>query len=246
MPISRRNLIRSTAAAMPSLALSGASKAAETRAAQLKVVFTGGHPGDPECGCGGTIARYTDLGHQVVLLYLNRGEAFCGAARAGECGAVRTAEAERACRILRARAAFAGQYDGRSILDNQHYDDFRQLLDAEKADIIFAHWPIDRHRDHRASSMLVLDAWLRGGRKSALYFYEVTEDTMMFTPAEFVDISSVAARRQAACYAHSSQQPEKWYPKQVALTRHRGTESGHSEAEAFVRHWESKPGLLPG
>ncbi len=37
---------------------------------KLKVVVTGGHPGDPEYGCGGTIARYTDLGHEVVLLYL--------------------------------------------------------------------------------------------------------------------------------------------------------------------------------
>ena len=41
---------------------------------KLKVVVTGGHPGDPEYGCGGTIARYTDLGHEVVLLYLNDGE----------------------------------------------------------------------------------------------------------------------------------------------------------------------------
>jgi hypothetical protein len=33
-----------------------------------KVVVTGGHPGDPEYGCGGTVARYADLGHSVVLL----------------------------------------------------------------------------------------------------------------------------------------------------------------------------------
>ena len=41
---------------------------------KLKIVVTGGHPGDPEYGCGGTIAHYTDLGHDVVLLYLNKGE----------------------------------------------------------------------------------------------------------------------------------------------------------------------------
>jgi LmbE family N-acetylglucosaminyl deacetylase len=28
---------------------------------RLKVVVTGGHPGDPEYGCGGTVARYSDL-----------------------------------------------------------------------------------------------------------------------------------------------------------------------------------------
>src|SRR5258708_13934376 len=38
---------------------------------KLKIVVTGGHPGDPEYGCGGTVARLTALGHEVVLLYLN-------------------------------------------------------------------------------------------------------------------------------------------------------------------------------
>ena len=207
--------------------------------------MAGGHPGDPECGCAGTISRYADLGHEVVLLYLNRGEGYCQGAEPGQCGAVRTAEAQNACRILKARAAFAGQYDGRAIVDNAHYDEFRRLLDSEKADIVFAQWPIDRHRDHRALSLLVLDAWLQGGKKPALYFYEVADDTMMFSPNDFVDISSVESRRRAACYAHASQQPEKWYPRQVELTRSRGVEGGFPQAEGFLRHWESKRGLLP-
>jgi hypothetical protein len=40
---------------------------------KLKVMVAGGHPGDPEYGCGGTVARFTSLGHEVVLLYLNDG-----------------------------------------------------------------------------------------------------------------------------------------------------------------------------
>ncbi len=176
---------------------------------------------------------------------MNRGEGFCKGADPSECGSVRTGEAAEACRILKARPAFAGQYDGQAIVDNAHYEDFRRLLEREKADIVFAQWPIDRHRDHRALSMLALDAWLRGGKKSAFYFYEVTEDTMMFSPAEFVDISGVESRRRAACYSHASQQPEKWYPAQAQLTRLRGGEGGFAQAEGFVRHWESRRGLLP-
>ena len=235
MAISRRNFIAGATAA----SLAGAT------GDRLKIVVTGGHPGDPECGCGGTIARYTDLGHEVVLLYLNRGEGYCKEAEAGECGVVRTAEALKACVILKARAAFVGQYDGRAIVDNAHYDEFRRVLDAEKPAIVFAQWPIDTHRDHRALSTLVLDAWLAGGKQFALYFYEVTEDTMMFSPTEFVDITAVESRRRAACYAHASQQPEKWYPKQAELTRQRGAQSGFAQAEGFLRHWESKRGLLP-
>ena len=236
LPISRRELIAS-AMALPLLA--------ESPAHPLKIVVAGGHPGDPECGCAGTIARYTALGHNVVLLYLNRGEGFCGGASLSRCADIRTAEAEKACQVLNARALFGGQYDGRAIVDPPHYDDFARVLAAESPDLVFTHWPIDRHRDHRAVSMLTLDAWLKAGKRFALYYYEVAEDTMMFSPGDYVDISLVESRRRAACYAHASQQPDKWYPKQVEITLFRGGESGFQQAEAFVRHPESKIGLLP-
>jgi LmbE family N-acetylglucosaminyl deacetylase len=244
--ISRRILV-SSAASVPLLTALGEERASSPPSPHFKIVVTGGHPGDPECGCAGTIARYTSLGHDVVLLYMNRGEGFCKGGDPGRCGAVRTEEARKACEILKARTAFVGQIDGQSIVDNAHYEDFRHLLDSEKPDIVFAQWPIDQHRDHRALSLLVLDAWLRGGKKSALYYYEVFEDTMMFSPAEYVDISDAAVEslRRAACYAHASQNPDKWYPGQVALTRFRGSQSGHPQAEGFLRHWESKNAFLP-
>jgi LmbE family N-acetylglucosaminyl deacetylase len=110
---------------------------------------------------------------------------------------------------------------------------------------VFTQWPVDSHRDHRAVSSLTLDAWLQSKGKFALYYYEVAEDTSMFKPNEYVDISAVAAQRRAACYAHASQQPDKWYPKQVEITRARGTESGFREAEGFLRHADSKRIALP-
>lgn len=211
----------------------------------LKIVVVGGHPGDPECGCAGTIARYTNMGHEVVLLYLNRGEGYCGGESLSRCASIRTEEAGKACQILKARAAFAGQYDGRAIVDAEHYAAFTRVLAAENPDVVFTQWPIDHHRDHRAVSLLTLDAWLTGGRKFALYYYEVAEDTTMFSPAEYVDISSVEPRRRAACYAHVSQQPDKWYPKQEEITRTRGRESGFGQAEGFARHPDSRRAMLP-
>ncbi len=234
--ISRRSFLTS-AASLPLLA--------ESSAHASKIVVAGGHPGDPECGCAGTIARYTDLGHDVVVLYLNRGEGFCGGESHDRCAGIRTGEALKACRILKARAAFAGQIDGRAIVDAAHYDAFTRLLSAENPDVVFTQWPIDRHRDHRAVSMLTLDAWYQTGKRFALYYYEVAEDTATFSPTDYVDISAVESRRHAACYAHASQKPDQWYPKQVDITRFRGSESGYAQAEAFLRHRESKHGLLP-
>lgn len=223
----------------------GAAQALRAAASSLKVVVAGGHPGDPECGCAGTIARYSDNGHEVVLLYLNRGEGYCGGASLERCADIRTGEARKACQILKARAAFAGQYDGRAIVDGSHYEAFARVLMAEKPDVVFTQWPIDSHRDHRAVSVLTLDAWLQAGKRFALYYYEVAEDTMMFTPADYVDISSVESRRRDACFAHASQQPDKWYPKQVEITRAHGRAKGVAQAEAFLRHPESQGGLLP-
>src|SRR3954467_7733154 len=77
----------------------------------LKVVVVGGHPDDPESGCGGTMARLADLGHDVVAMYLTRGEAGIAGKAADEAAQIRTAEAQEACRILKARPIFAGQID---------------------------------------------------------------------------------------------------------------------------------------
>jgi len=46
---------------------------------------------------------------------------------------------------------------------------------------VFVQWPIDKHRDHRALSNLVLDAWMESGKKAAFIYYDIAEDTMMFT-----------------------------------------------------------------
>jgi LmbE family N-acetylglucosaminyl deacetylase len=208
----------------------------------LKVIVTGGHPGDPEYGCGGTIARYADLAHEVVLLYLNDGVP-AGKPRDG----VRIAEAKAACEILKARPLFAGQIDGDAVVDRAHSEAFRKTFQAEQPDVVFTHWPIDNHADHRAISMLVYDAWLRMKKSFALYYYEVSngEDTVQFSPTHYVDISGSEARKRQACFAHASQSPERFYALQEQVTRLRGIERGCAQAEGFIRHVQSPDFSLP-
>ncbi|MFO1458358.1 MAG: PIG-L deacetylase family protein [Verrucomicrobiota bacterium] len=212
---------------------------------KLRVMVTGGHPGDPEYGCGGTIARYADRGDEVLLLYLNKGDPAETASRPAS--EVRVSEAGEACRVLGARPVFAGQIDGHAVVDPEHYERFRKLLQEQSPDAVFTHWPIDNHADHRAMFNLVYDAWIRLGRKFALYFYEVStgEDTVQFSPTDYVDITATAARKRKACYAHASQSPDRYYALQESVTRMRGLESGSNQAEAFVRHVQSPPFPLP-
>ena len=225
--------------------LASAAAAHEVSSSKRKVIVAGGHPGDPEYGCGGAIARFADLGYDITLLYLNRGEKGCPGKSADACGSTRAAEAARACEILGARPKFSDQIDGEAVVDAPHYDSFHRLLEAEAPNLVLTHWPIDNHRDHRAITMLVYDAWLRMNKSFALYYYEVSdgEDTTMFSPTDYVDISRTAARKRAACYAHASQSPERYYALQEQVTRFRGIESGYAQAEAFVRQVGSQEKL---
>lgn len=226
----------------------GADAVAAAPKRRMKVIVAGGHPGDPEYGCGGTVARYTDLGHEAVLLYLNRGDAgFMEKPPAEDTAPMRMAEAAKACQILKARPMSAGQFNGKAVVDGPHYDEFRKILEAERPDVLITQWPIDGHRDHRAISALAYDAWLRMGKKCAFYYYEVSngEDTLMFAPTHYVDITLVEARKRAACYAHASQTPDRYYALQSQVTKFRGLESGYAQAEAYIRHAQSPYDALP-
>ncbi len=248
-PITRRNLLVTSGLAVGTVAASLANaQADEAPGHRLKVVVAGGHPGDPEAACGGTLARLVDLGHEVVALYVTRGEGGIRGKSRIEAGTIRTAEAKKACGLLKARAQFASQVDGTTELTPARYDEFRKLLGTEKPHVVFTHWPIDTHRDHRTTSLLVYDAWLASGRKFALYYYEVStgEETQLFRPTHYVNITETEWRKRAACFAHASQDPAKFYAYHQEMHRFRGFEGGCKKAEAFVHHEQSPMEPLPG
>ena len=235
--LTRRELLAGASAAALSFGSRQANAArtsvpppAALKGQTLKIIVAGGHPGDPEYGCGGTIFRLTSLGHQVVLLYLNNG------AWPPTPASTRIAEAGKACEILKARPLYANQENGHAIVDNAHYEAFAKIIEAEKPDLVLTQWPIDNHRDHRAVTTLTYDAWNNSKRSFALYYYEVSdgEDTLQFSPTHYIDITDAEASKRAACYAHASQTPERYYKLQDDVATFRGTESGFHRAEAFI------------
>jgi LmbE family N-acetylglucosaminyl deacetylase len=85
------------------------------------------------------------------------------------------------------------------------------------------------------------------GKKAALYFYEVSngEDTLMFAPTHYVDITATQTRKRAACYAHASQTPDRFYEMQTKTMSFRGLEGGYRYAEGYIRHVHSHQDVLP-
>ena len=214
------------------------AEGAPVSSGKLNVLCVGGHPDDPETGCGATLARYAARGHNVTIIYLTRGEAGIPGKRHDQAARIRTAEAVKACHILGAKPIFAGQIDGSSEINNARYEAFDSLIKAQQPDLVFTHWPVDTHRDHCAASLLTYQSWLRGGQRCALAYFEVMsgEQTQQFHPNFYVDVSETWEKKKDACFAHASQGPADFYPYHEEMERFRGLEHRCKRAEAFVIH----------
>jgi LmbE family N-acetylglucosaminyl deacetylase len=255
--LSRRRFLSQTVGGLPiGLAASQTVLADESRRSRpsapprLNVVCIGAHPDDPESGCGGTLARYAGSGHRVTIIYLTRGEAGIPGKSHEEAAAIRTAEAEAACKMLGADARFAGQVDGATEVNGQRAQSLLTLLTAEEPDVVFTHWPIDTHPDHQAASILTLRAYLSSRRRFRLYFFEVNSgsQTLGFLPTAYVDITAVREKKRAALVAHRSQDGERiWKMHHEVMAIFRGRELGVAAAEAFAAlPRDRRSGGLPG
>ena len=242
MSFTRRTFAKNALAATAAFSLPAFVKA-DNKASdkKLKIVCVGGHPDDPESGCGGTLAKLIAAGHQVTIIYLTSGEAGINGKTHAEAAAIRTKEAIAACKILNAKPIFAGQIDGAGMVDNEWTGKILELIKTEKPDIIFTHWPIDTHKDHQCASLLTIQSWVSSGKIFELYFFEVCTgaQTMGFKPTDYVDITSTREQKRKALFCHTSQNPPGIYAASDCnhgmMETFRGIEINVQAAEAFVR-----------
>jgi N-acetylglucosamine malate deacetylase 1 len=242
---SRRRFVKQTAAGIGLLSLPSLLSVKPEAIEKLKIVCVGGHPDDPESGCGGTLARFAATGHAVTIIYLTRGEAGIAGTSREQAADIRTGEATEACKILRTKPVFAGQIDGDTIMNNEWVKKLQSLIEEEKPDIVFTHWPLDSHKDHQIASLLTIQCWIRAEKKFELYYFEVCtgEQTMIFKPTDYVDISGTREQKKKAVYCHVSQDPPGIYQcGHASMEEFRGRELGVVAAEAFVHMTGLKTG----
>ena len=242
MPSSRRSFAKKAIAAAAAFSLSSfTSSGSRSENGKSKIVCVGGHPDDPESGCGGTLAKLSGEGHAVTIIYLTRGEAGIAGFSHVEAAAIRTKEAEAACLVLNAKPVFAGQIDGDTIVSTEWIKKLQEMISVEKPDVVLTHWPVDSHKDHQAASLLTIQAWVRLKKTFALYFFEVCagSQTMGFRPTDYVDITSTREQKRKAVYCHTSQNPDGIYTaadcNHTLMEKFRGIEMNTSVAEAFVK-----------
>src|ERR1044071_7313590 len=94
----RRQFVKNASATFGLLSLSDLVNAQNQQKLQKKkIVCVGGHPDDPESGCGGTLAKCSNAGHEVTIIYLTTGEAGINGASHEEAARIRRQEAINAC-----------------------------------------------------------------------------------------------------------------------------------------------------
>jgi LmbE family N-acetylglucosaminyl deacetylase len=248
---SRRQFVQNSLGGLGLLAMpAGLNASAGEAFIKMKIVCVGGHPDDPESGCGGALAKLAASGHDVTIIYLTRGEAGIPGKSHEEAADIRSKESLAACKILNAKPVFAGQIDGDTIMNNEWVTKMQQLIATEKPDIVFTHWPIDSHKDHQVAGLLTIQTWVRSKEKFDLYFFEacIGSQTMTFHPTDYIDIGDVQQQKRKAVFCHTSQDPDGIYScGHASMEDFRGREMGVKAAEAFVHMTGKKKGsLIPG
>jgi LmbE family N-acetylglucosaminyl deacetylase len=235
----RRQFVKNAVAGIGLLTLPNLLSADPSNPAQKKkIVCVGGHPDDPESGCGGTLEKLIIAGHDITIIYLTTGEAGIPGTSNNDAARIRKQEAVNACKVLGAKPVFAGQVDGDTVVNNDTLKHLQTLIANEKPDLVFTHWPIDSHKDHQCASLLTIQTWVRAESKFMLYFFEVCagEQTMGFHPTDFVDITDTEEIKRKSVYCHTSQDPPGIYAcGHTSMEDFRGRELGVKAAEGFVR-----------
>lgn len=161
----------------------------------MNILAIGAHPDDIEIGCGGSLIKYAQHGHQIHLMVVTRGEQ-------GGKRNIRRREQEAAARMLGAKRIFWGTYeDTRVGVDRKLIQNIEKVIAEVNPLFIFVHYGDDTHQDHRHLATCTVTA-TRYTRN--VLFYE-GPTTQNFTPTVFVNIDSVLERKLDALKAHASQ-----------------------------------------
>ena len=194
----------------------------------MNIIVFSPHPDDAEVLMGGTIARYTQKGHNVLIVLVtipNQKES-------------RVGEAREAAAILGAELSVLDLNPYELEFNRKLVEVFDRVVRDFSPDVIYTSWIHDSHQDHVTVSKTSIAA----ARKNncSFYMYEQALPSGLvpygFRPQAFVDISDTIELKTRSVLAHKSQVQnfsEQWIQGIKARATFMGFQINVKYAEAF-------------
>jgi LmbE family N-acetylglucosaminyl deacetylase len=165
------------------------------------IMAIGGHIGDAELTCGGTLATYSLKGYQVITAALTGGEkGNPDHLSVQEYRIQKEQEAKSFAEILGGISIVLPYNDGELVVSDQIKFEVAALIRQYKPEFIMTHWKNSMHKDHEATYHIVKDAQFYAGIKgfeseypphyaSGPYYAENWEDPVDFKPYVYMEVS---------------------------------------------------------
>lgn len=215
-----------------------------------RILIIVAHPDDEVLGCGGTIAKHSDLGDLVNVIFLADGVNSRSDAGLIELE-IRKTNAKAACKILGVNHISFGQFpdnklDTLPLIEIVKY--IETALTEFNPDIIYTHSALDLNIDHQIVNRAVITATRPQGNSSikTILSFEILSSTEWFfselmpafKPNWFEDISKTLDRKIEAIEAYRGELRDWPHPRSIEGIKHlagfRGATIGVNAAEAFM------------
>jgi LmbE family N-acetylglucosaminyl deacetylase len=196
---------------------------------------------DEILGCGGAVARHAQAGAQIQVVFLTDGrygsaalQKFVGDERKRkemELVATRKEEARRALDVLGIRdIVFFDAIDGKLAEAKDVPARLRDALERFKPDVVYLPCFLEQHPDHRAASVVLLEATRDAKCDFECFSYEIWTTLV---PNCFVEIDSVIELKKKALAHYQSQLADvDYFHTGLGLNAHRSL--GVSKKVRFV------------
>ena len=194
----------------------------------MKVMVFSPHPDDAEIFMGGTIVKYTQVGHDVVIVLVTIPNKM----------AKRGKESIEAAEILGAKLDILSLNPYELVFNRKLVEAFDIPIKNYAPDVIYTSWIHDSHQDHIA----VCQATMASARRNncSMYMYDQGLSSgftpYVFKAQTFVDISDTMELKIKSISAHKSQVEhygDRWIAGMVARATYLGYRINTKYAEGF-------------
>ncbi len=125
---------------------------------KLRIICFGAHPDDCEIKAAGVATMWAAKGHHVKFVSVTNGDIGHWREAGGPLALRRTAEVERADKLLGISSEVLDIHDGELLPTLENRRTITRLIREWKADIVMSHRPNDYHPDHRYTGVLLQDS----------------------------------------------------------------------------------------